>query len=67
MNQISEPIQNHLNEQMLVQMSPNMNLKIQPNMVPIINNQQNLPQNLPVQTGLPQQMGNNLQNADTSK
>lgn len=67
MNQIPEPIPPHLNDQILMQMNPNMNLTNQPNMVQTINNQQNLPQNLPIQMGLPQQMANNHQNEDTSK
>jgi uncharacterized protein YqcC (DUF446 family) len=39
----------------------------QPNMASIINNQQNLPKNIQIQPGLPQQMPNNPQNEDTSK
>ena len=67
MNQIPEPIQPHLNDPFPMQMNPNMNIMNQPNMTPIINNQQNLPQNLQIQPRLNQQMPNNPQNEDTSK
>jgi hypothetical protein len=67
MNQIPEPIQPQLNDQFAMQLNPNMNIMNQPNMASIINNQQNLPKNIQIQPGLPQQMPNNPQNEDTSK
>jgi hypothetical protein len=67
MNQIPEQIQPHLNDAMLMQMNPNMNLINPPNMPQIIGNQQNLPLNQNIPIGLPQQMANNPQNEDTSK
>ena len=67
MNQIPEQIQPHLNDAMLIQMNPNMNLINPPNMPQIIGNQQNLPLNQNIPIGLPQQMANNPQNEDTSK
>jgi hypothetical protein len=63
MNQIDQ-IQSQLNEQMLIQMNPNMGLIPPPNIPPLINNHQNLPIN---QIGIRQQVGNNPQNEDTSK
>jgi hypothetical protein len=67
MNQIPEQIQPHLNDPMLMQINPNMNLINPPNMPQIIGNQQNLPLNQNIPIGLPQQMANNPQNEDTSK
>ncbi len=67
MNQIPEQIQPGLNDAMLMQMNPNMNLVNQPNMTQILANQQNLPLNQNIPMGLPQQMANNPQNEDTSK
>jgi hypothetical protein len=67
MIQVSEQIQNHLNDPLLMQMNPNLNMMNTGNIPQIIPNQQNIPINPNIQIGLPQQLPNNPQNEDTSK
>ena len=67
MIQVPEQIQNHLNDPLLMQMNPNLNIMNPANIQQIIPNQQNIPINPNIQIGLPQQLPNNPQNEDTSK
>jgi hypothetical protein len=67
MLQVPEQIQNHLNDPLLMQMNPNLNIMNPGNIPQIIPNQQNIPINPNIQMGLPQQLPNNPQNEDTSK
>jgi hypothetical protein len=67
MIQVPEQIQNHLNDPLLMQMNPNLNIMNTGNIPQIIPNQQNIPINPNIQIGLPQQLPNNPQNEDTSK
>ncbi len=67
MLQVPDQLQNHLNDPLLMQMNPALNLMNQGNIPQIIPNQQNIPMNQNIQMGLPQQMIKNPQNEDTSK
>jgi hypothetical protein len=67
MIQVPEQNQNHLNDPLLMQMNPNLNIMNTGNIPQIIPNQQNIPINPNIQIGLPQQLPNNPQNEDTSK
>ena len=67
MLQVPDQLQNHLNDPLLMQMNPALNLMNQGNIPQIIPNQQNIPMNQNIQMGLPQQIIKNPQNEDTSK
>ena len=56
MLQVPDQLQNHLNDPLLMQMNPALNLMNQGNIPQIIPNQQNIPMNQNIQMGLPQQM-----------
>jgi len=67
MLQVPDQLQNHLNDPLLMQMNPALNLMNQGNIPQIIPNQQNIPMNPNIQMGIPQPILKNPQNEDTSK